>query len=126
MFFFHAEDFSPLNKLGWRDKLLTQPFAMGVLAQTIPAFACREPLAYKLLGPAMNSLEQARHDSNLETNLAARAELSARIFALDTQAALQKATFREFVHEAGRHKRRLVLLDVHAHLIVDYTDEVLP
>jgi len=110
-YFFHAEDIPLLKKLGWSEKLITQPFAMGVLAQAIPAFACREPFAYKLLGPTFNSIEQTRHDTSLETNLTARAESSAKVFALDSNAAIQKATFLEFVKEAGRQNRRLVLLE---------------
>ena len=110
-YFFHAEDIALLKNLGWSEKLMTQPFAMGVLAQIIPAFACREPFAYKLLGPTFNSIEQTRHDTSLETNLTARAESSAKVFALDANAALQKTTFLEFVKEAGRQNRRLVLLE---------------
>jgi hypothetical protein len=110
-YFFHAEDISLLKELGWGEELITQPFTMGLLAQTVPAFACREPLAFKLLGSAINSLDQSRHDAALDTNLTVRAESSAAAFALDANAARQKMTFVEFVKEAARQNRRVILLE---------------
>jgi hypothetical protein len=91
--------------------MLTQQYEMGFLANALPIFACREPLSNRLLGTAMNSLEQVRHDSTLETNLVARAEENAAIFKVDRNSDLQKAAFEEFVAEASRQKRRVILLE---------------
>lgn len=110
-FFLSATDLPVLARLGWGPELRTRTFAMGLLAEALPVFACREPFSHRLLGIALSSIEQARHDSSLETNLVERAEATAGIFKLDAAADLQKKTFEEFVREAAKQKRRLVLLE---------------
>ena len=110
-YFANISDISTLGHIGWRREMLTQQYAMGFLANALPIFACREPLSNRLLGTAMNSLEQVRHDSTLETNLVARAEENAAIFKVDRNSDLQKAAFEEFVAEASRQKRRVILLE---------------
>ena len=110
-YFVNLSDIPTLNRLGWQREMFTQPYAMGFLANALPIFACREPLSNRLLGTAMNSLEQFRHDANLETNLLERAEEHAAIFKVDRNSDLQKAAFEEFVAEASRQKRRVILLE---------------
>jgi hypothetical protein len=109
--FLSAADLSLLRRLGWGGELLTQTFFSGLVGEVVPLFACREPLAHRVFGIAMSSLEQVRHDSGLETNLVQRAGTAAEIFQLDGRAALQKRTIEEFVQEAARQNRRLVLLE---------------
>lgn len=110
-YFFRAQDWPVLSRLGWSRELRAQPFGMGLLGQFLPVFAFREPFSHRLLGTGMASLEQKRYDADLETNLIRRAEVSAEAFRLDGNAALQKAAFDEFVREAGRQNRRLILLE---------------
>jgi hypothetical protein len=110
-YFVNFSDISTLRRLGWGGEIFTQPYAMGFLADALPIFACREPLSHRVLGIAMNSLEQVQHDSNLETNLVERAAEHATIFKLDRDSDLQKAAFREFVAEAARQNREVLVLE---------------
>ena len=110
-YFLSFSDIPTLNRLGWGPEIFTQPYALGFLANALPIFRCREPLSHRVLGIAMNSLEQVRHDGRLQTNLVDRAAEHAAIFKIDRNSDLQKAAFEEFVAEAARQNRNLILLE---------------
>jgi len=110
-YFANLEDIPLLKRIGFGREIFTQPYGMGFLGDVLPLFACREAVSQRLLGSAVTSLEQAKHDTALETNLVRRAEEWAQPFKLNEDAKRQKNAFLAFVEEAARQNRRLILLE---------------
>jgi hypothetical protein len=110
-YFFRAEDIGVLSHLGFSPFLRQRHFAYGLLGETLPLFYCRQSLADRFLGQSLSGLPQKGYDTALETNLAKRAESMAPGLTIGTHSRLNQLAFEEFVVEARRQGRRVILFE---------------
>ena len=109
----HFLSFSQLPD-AWRrgamSYLANREVVCGLLGDALPLFRCRGILTQRLLGPAIASLQQIRHDTSLPRDLNARALQSAKEFHVNEESDFQKRSFEDFLDGCAKAHRRVIVL----------------
>ena len=109
----HFLRFSQLSD-AWRrgamSYLAKREVICGLIGDALPLFRCRGILTQRLLGSAIASLQQIRHDASLPRDLNARALQSAKEFHVDDESDFQKRAFEDFLDDCAKAHRRVILL----------------
>ena len=100
-----------LKGIGLGAEMLKRPYVMGMIGDALPLFRCRESLKDRILGIALSEIGQVTYNTHLEADLEKRAEEAARTFNLDQDAEFQKRAFEEFLKEAERQGRKVMILE---------------
>lgn len=108
-FFFGFRDWPEFIRLGGKARWAPRSLGYGLLAQALPLFWLRDPLAQRVLGEPLVTLQQNARDTGLSSDLEHRAAVAAKAYRADAQSKFCFAAFQAYVAQCRSIGRKVVI-----------------